>query len=188
MQINPIPDFMADVYDLLYYVTDNNQIFRGNQSREVLPADNDYLVYTPIAQKRIGTNVAQLHANKVPDNENAPDTDTKLLQIDLQIDCYGTKAFSYAEGINTFAYAGRCNEWLVQNKKGIRVLYANDPFDATLVDETRQYITRWALMLSICLPISVTDTIPWIEEIPVYATPEGLINGVRLKNIDVYFK
>lgn len=188
MQIDSIPDFMSDVYDLLNYITGNAQIFRGNQSREVLPEDNDYLVYTPITQKRIGTNIVRLHADKVPDNENAPDTDTKLLQIDLQIDCYGAKAFGYAEGINTFAYAGRCNEWLIQNKKDIRVLYANDPFDATLVDDTHQYITRWTLMLSICLPISVTDMIPWIEEIPVYATPEQLIRGTHLKNIDVDFK
>ena len=48
MQIDTAPDFMADVYDLLYYVTGNSQIFRGNQSREVLPKDNDYIIYTPI--------------------------------------------------------------------------------------------------------------------------------------------
>lgn len=189
MQIDTLPDFMSDTFDLLNYITGNSQIFRGNQSREVLPVDNDYIVYTPILQKRIGTNIALLHADKVPDNENAPDTDTKLLQIDLQVDCYGEKAFAYAEGINTFAYAGRCNEWLKQQGAGIRVLYASDPLDGTLVDDTRQYITRWIVTLSICLPISVTDKIPWVEEIPVKATPEQLLaGGIYLKNVDVEFK
>ena len=57
MQINDIPDYMSAVYDLIAYVTNinGNKIFRGNQSREVMPRDNDYIVYTPITQKRIGT-------------------------------------------------------------------------------------------------------------------------------------
>lgn len=188
MQIDVTPDFMADVYDLLYYVTGNSQIFRGNQSREVLPKDNDYIIYTPITQKRIGTNIATLHAEDVEPEDNAPETNSKLLQIDLQIDFYGVNAFSFAEGLETFSKAGRCNDWLKQNGKEIRVLYATDPVDATLVDETRQYINRWYTVLSICLTASVTDPIPWVEEIPVYATPEEPARGTRLKNVDVDFK
>lgn len=188
MQINPVPDFMADVYDLLYYVTGNDQIFRGNQSREVLPVDNNYVIYTPIAQKRIGTNVVTFNAEGVDPKDNAPETNSKLLQIDLQIDFYGVNAFSFAEGLEIFSKAGRCNDWLRENNKGIRVLYATDPVDATLVDETRQYINRWYTVLSICLTASVTDLIPWIEEIPVYATPEEPARGTRLRNVDVDFK
>lgn len=188
MRINPVPDFMTDVYDLLYYVTGNNQIFRGDQSREVLPTDNNYIIYTPIAQKRIGTNVVTFNAVGVEPEDNAPETDSKLLQIDLQIDFYGVNAFGFAEGLETFSKAGRCNDWLKRNGREIRVLYATDPVNATLVDETHQYVNRWYTMLSICLTASVTDFIPWIEEIPVYATPEELVNGVRLRNIDVDFK
>lgn len=195
MQIDVAPDFMTDVYDLLYYVTGNSQIFRGNQSREVLPKDNDYIIYTPITQKRIGTNIATLHAEDVEPADNAPEQNSKLLQIDLQVDCYGDKSFAYAEGLETFAGSGRCNDWLAQNGAGIRVLYASDPMDGTLVDDTRQYVTRWIVTLSICLTVSNTDPIPWIEEIEVDAVPKAgdspippsQQKGDKLINIDVVY-
>ena len=195
MQIDVVPDFMADVYDLLYYVTGNSQIFRGNQSREVLPKDNDYIIYTPITQKRIGTNIATLHAEDVEPTDNAPEQNSKLLQIDLQVDCYGDKSFAYAEGLETFAGSGRCNDWLVQNGAGIRVLYASDPMDGTLVDDTRQYVTRWIVMLSICLTVSNTDSIPWVEEVEVNVVPKAEDSpvppieqvGAKMVNIDVVY-
>lgn len=194
MTIDNFPDFMSDVYDWLAYVTaiNGDRIFRGNQSREVLPEDNDYIVYTPITQKRIGTNIAVLHAEGVPDDENAPDTDTKLLQIDIQVDCYGDNAFAYSQGINTFAYAGRCNEWLAQNGAGIRVLYASDPIDGTLVDDTHQFIPRWIVTLSICIPVSNTDMIPWIEDVEIVPNPQDATPtnppGIKLKNVDIVYK
>lgn len=195
MQIDVAPDFMSDVYDLLYYVTGNSQIFRGNQSREVLPKDNDYVIYTPITQKRIGTNIATLHAEDVEPTDNAPEQNSKLLQMDLQVDCYGDKSFAYAEGLETFAGSGRCNDWLVQNGAGIRVLYASDPMDGTLVDDTRQYVTRWIVTLSICLTVSNTDTIPWVEEVEVNVVPKAegspippsQQKGDKLINIDVVY-
>ena len=195
MQIDNIPDFMGEVYDLLQYVTGNSNIIRGNQSREVLPADNDYIVYTPITQKRIGTNIAILHAEEVEPTDNAPEQNSKLLQIDLQVDCYGDKAFAYAEGLETFARSGRCNDWLIQNGAGIRVLYASDPIDGTMIDDTRQYITRWIVTLSICLTVSNTDSIPWIEEVEVNVIPKAEDSpvppieqvGAKVINIDVVY-
>ena len=203
MQIDNIPDFMGEVYDLLQYVTgiDSNRIIRGNQSREVLPKDNDYIVYTPITQKRIGTNIAMLHAEDVEPTDNAPEQNSKLLQIDLQVDCYGDKSFAYAEGLETFAGSGRCNDWLIQNGAGIRVLYASDPIDGTMIDDTRQYITRWIVTLSICLPASVTDLIPWIEEVEVIPNPQADTpppsphdpppvkpSGTKIINVDIEYK
>ena len=195
MQIDSIPDFMGDVYDLLYYVTGNTQIFRGNQSREVLPTDNDYIVYTPITQKRIGTNIATLHAEGVAPADNAPETNRKLLQVDLQVDCYGDNAFSYAEGLETFAGSGRCNDWLKQNGAGIHVLYASEPMDGTLIDDTHQYVTRWIVTLSICTTVSNTDSIPWIEEVEINVIPHEEDSptppieqvGAKLINIDVVY-
>ena len=195
MQIDSIPDFMGEVYDLIQYVTGNSNIIRGNQSREVLPTDNDYIVYTPITQKRIGTNIAILHAEEVEPTNNAPEQNSKLLQIDLQVDCYGDNSFAYAEGLETFAGSGRCNDWLIQNGAGIRVLYASDPIDGTMIDDTRQYITRWIVTLSICLTVSNTDSIPWIEEVEVNVIPKAEDSpvppieqvGAKLINIDVVY-
>jgi hypothetical protein len=192
MVIDNVVDFMTEVNDFLMYVTGipQTRLFRGNQSREVLPRENDYIVYTPISQARIGTNVAVLHAENVADDKNAPDTDSKLLQVDVQVDCYGSKAFAYAEGIETFAGSGRCNDWLKQSKMGMRVLYASNPIDATLVDDTRQYIPRWVVTLSIEITVSTTDPIPWIETVTVIPNPMSPNNppGTKLKNIDINFK
>lgn len=192
MVIDNVVDFMTEVNDFLMYVTGipQSRLFRGNQSREVLPRENDYIVYTPISQTRIGTNVAVLHAENVADDKNAPNTDTKLLQVDVQVDCYGSKAFAYAEGIETFAGSLRCNEWLQQSKMGMRVLYASNPIDATLVDDTRQYISRWVVTLSVEFEVSTTDLIPWIETVTVIPNPMSPNNppGTKLKNIDINFK
>lgn len=192
MVIDNVVDFMTEVNDFLLYVTGipQSRLFRGNQSREVLPKENDYIIYTPITQVRHGSNVATLHAENVAPENNAPDTDEKLMQIDVQVDCYGVNAFAYAEGLETFAGAGRCNEWLKQSKMGIRVLYASNPINATLVDETKQYIPRWVVTLAICVNVSVTDYIPWIEEVMVVPNPATPSNppGVKLKNVDIVYK
>ena len=198
MQINTYTDYMTEVYDWLQFVTGiaDGRIFRGNQSREVLPADNNYVVYTPITQKRIGTNIAILHAENVDADKNAPSSDEKLLQIDLQVDCYGDNAFSYAEGIETFARSLRCNEWLRQSDMGMRVLYASDPMDGTMIDDTEQYVTRWIVTLSICIMVSNTDLIPWIEDVQVNVIPKqedtpsptpSEQTGDKLINVDVVY-
>lgn len=192
MVIDNVVDFMNEVNDLLLYVTGIPQarLIRGNQSREVLPRENDYIIYTPIAQVRHGTNIATLHADGVPDEANAPDTDQKLLQIDIQIDCYGSKAFAYAQGIETFAGSLRCNDWLKEQTMGIRVLYVSNPIDGTLIDDTRQYVTRWIVTLSICVTVSTTDNIPWIQDAVVVPNPATPSNppGVKLKNVDIVYK
>lgn len=208
MVIDNVVDFMTEVNDLLIYITGipQERLFRGNQSREVLPRENDYIVYTPITQTRIGTNISTLYADNVQPTQNAPETDQKLLQIDVQVDCYGSNAFAYAEGIETFAGSLKCINRLRQQKMGIRVLYASNPLDATLVDDTRQYVTRYVVTLSLAVPVSVTTLEPWIEEINV--TPNSISEpydpedpadpddpeapayakaGAHIKNIDVNY-
>jgi hypothetical protein len=197
MQIDVQPDFMADVNDLLMYVTGlpQDHVFRGNQSREVLPKEGDFAVFTPISQKRIGSNIPVLHADNVPDDKNAPEVDTKLLQVDLQVDFWGDNSFKYAHGLETFCHALRCLTWLKESKKDIRVMYASNPVDATLVDDTRQYIPRWMLTISICFAVSDTDEVPWFEDVVVVPNPRADIpdppfepNGVKLVNVDVEYK
>ena len=89
---------------------------------------------------------------------------------------------------------------------GIRVLYASNPLNATLVDDTRQYVTRWVVTMSIAVPVSVTDTVPWVEDINVIVNsssepydPEHPADpddpeapayekaGAHIKNVDVNF-
>lgn len=193
MQILTEADFMAEVNDLIMYVTGlpKEKVFRGNQSREVLPKDNIFCIYTPITRTRIGTNVAELHAENVLPQNNAPEVDTCLVKVDLQIDFYGHTASRYAQAFETFSRAYRCNQWLQQSKMGIRVLHASDPMDGTMISDTRQYIPRWIVTLSINFESAVSDDIPWIEDatvLPNPVDPDGLVSGVKLKNIDIMYK
>ena len=198
--------FLDDVNDWLMHVTEVSQarLFRGFQSQEVLPDDNDYIVYTPISQTRIGTNVATLNADGVADKDNAPETNAKLTRVDVQIDCYGDNAFDYAHAIETYARSARCNDWLQQNGMALRVLYASDPINGTMIDETAQYVPRWITTLSVEVTVSITEQVPWFEEIDIVINdepqpepvkpkpqpepptpPPPEHNGIHFKNIDV---
>jgi hypothetical protein len=201
---NPV-DYRAEVFDLIQYVTGlaDGRIFRGNQSREVLPRDGDYVIYTPISQKRIGTNIPTLYAADVDPTKNAPEVDEKLLQIDFQLDFYGGRSFLLSDGFETFCHSLRCLDWLKQTGKKIRVLYATNPVDATLVDDTKQYIERWILTLAICYGAAVSDDIPWIEDVVVIPNPNAdkpidpddpsppippsKYDGTKLVNVDIEY-
>jgi hypothetical protein len=122
-----------------------------------------------------------------------------MLRIDIQVDCYGDNSFAYADGLETFAHSGRCNEWLTQSDLPVRVLTASNPIDGTLVDDTRQYVTRWITTISICMGVSFTDDIPWFEDVQVIPNPQADIppgpgptpidvSGAILKNIDIEYK
>ena len=181
-----------------------DRLFRGFQSQEVLPVDNDYIVYTPISQIRIGTNVETIDQGELDETKNATVTNAKLMRVDVQIDCYGDNSFDYAQGIETFARSARCNEWLNQSNMELRVLHASDPTNGTLIDETAQYVPRWITTLSVETTISVTDEIPWFNEVeivindepePEPVKPQPLPepptppppehNGIHFKNVDI---
>lgn len=199
------PDFMADVFDLIKYVTglDGSKIFRGNQSREVLPESGDFCIFTPISRTRVGTNVTAFDAKDIPDSQNGIETDSALVRIDIQLDFYGDNAMRMAQGIEVFAVSLRCNQRLWHLKSKTRVLYASNPYDATIVDETRQYIPRWITTLSICITTSVEDGQPWFQDLHLHGTklkddydPESgppteddytPASQAGLVNVDVYF-
>ena len=63
-------DILSEVYDLLAYICDGVTIIRGNQSREVLPSDDDFIIYTPLYKKRVGTNINSFNAKGVSDISN----------------------------------------------------------------------------------------------------------------------
>ena len=180
--LNPIlteADFQSEVFDLLAYVTgiEEDRIFRGYQSREVLPADDTFLIYTPILRKRIGSNLVTFDADDCDDDENGSWQDSALVQIDVQVDCYGEEAQAKAQGLEIFAHSSLCRNWLVKQGFGIRVLQCTEPVDATQVGETDQYLPRWMVTLSICFKSTLEQKEPWYEG----------FNFKGIKNIDVYF-
>jgi hypothetical protein len=173
-------DYMSEVYDLIHYLSnlDEDRIFRGNQSREVLPEDDSFIIYTSLFRKRIGSNITTFDAEECDDDENGDYADTMLSQVDIQIDYYGEEAQAMAQNMEIFAHSPLCLAWLRKNGKAIRVLHCTEPSDITYVAETEQYVPRWMVTLSICFNSNSESKSPWYEDVTMKA----------IKNVDVYFK
>ena len=171
-------DIMSEVYDLLAHVCDTNQIIRGNQSREVLPSDDDFIIYTPLFKRRVGTNIHTFEAVGVPDEQNGHYDDTALIMADIQIDCFGEDANEYATKINLFAHSIVCRDWLISQNMAIRVAGCSDPQQIDYVDDTRQYCNRYMVTLSICFNSALVQGVPWFED----------VTFKEIVNVDVKFK
>ena len=171
-------DFMTAVNDLLIKITgiEQSRLFRGNQSREVLPADGEFIIYTPITRGRIGTNITSYGA--VEDDIYGDYADKVLVTVDLQVDCYGDTADNTAQKIEMFGRSELCNAWLKNNGYAIRVLTTTDPNDLTIVDDTRQYLKRFMLTMKICFTSELKNDVPWFDDVQITA----------IKNVDVFFK
>lgn len=191
------PDFMVAVNDLIMEITNIDQVrlFRGHQSREVLPADNDFIIYTPLFRGRRGTNINTFDAGQVEATADGDYADKVLVTCDIQIDCYGDNADKYAQGLETFCKSILCNSWLKTNGYGISVLYTNSPQDFTRVDDTAQYITRWSITLTVCFTYEVTNEVPWFDSVQLKGTtidPEtGKLtpaSDAGVVDVDVFFK
>jgi hypothetical protein len=190
-------DFNSAVYDLIDYVTayDSNVIYRGNQSREVKPPDNNYCVFTPITRKRVGTNIMQYDAAGKLDTENGDYSDIVLVTMDIQVDCYGEYADNEAQKLETFCQSLLCNSWLDYNNAGIRVFYTSSPVDATYIDDTKQYNKRYIITLSICFSAEISNGVPWFDDVRIKGTHIDPDTGhltpaseAGVVNVDVYFK
>ena len=171
-------DILSEVYDLLAHVCDTNQIIRGNQSREVLPSDDDFIIYTPLFKKRVGTNIHTFNAVGVPDEKNGQYDDTALIMADIQIDCFGENANVYATMINLFANSIVCRDWLVSQNMAIRVTNCTDPQQIDYIDDTRQYCNRYMITLTVCFNSALVQGVPWFED----------VTFKELINVDVRFK
>lgn len=179
-------DFLGEVNDLILFVTglDQSKVFRGNQSRNVLPARGDFCIYTPITRKRIGTNIEVFDASGAEATEDGTDIQIALFSADIQVDFYGPNAGKYAGGLNVFAHSLQCLEWLRQIGYETRVLQCSDPQDITYVDDTKQYENRWFVTLSVAFRSDVEKDLPWFDSVNIRT-----VNGeFGLVNVDVKFK
>lgn len=190
-------EYMDEVYDLILHVSgiDEGRIFRGNQSREVLPDDDNFIVYTPLFRKRIGSNIVSFDAENCEDNENGAYSDAVLTQVDIQVDFYGDDAQRMAQSLEVFAHSCLCRAWLVAQNYDTRVLHCTEPSDVTFIDDTKQYCPRWIVTLSICFGSSVENGQPWYEDVNIKGTHIDPNTGeltppseAGVVDVDVYFK
>ena len=184
-------DFMTALHGYIVAVTglDGGVVFRGNQSRMVLPKSGAYCIYTPIIRQRRGTNVYSFDAAGVPDNKNGVDSIIALILIDVQVDFYADGAAQNAQALEiaSRSYIGTNYFKQLDTPVDVRVCTAQSPRNLTGIDASNQYEKRWSVTITTEVNASITNNLPWFEDVyfrrqtgttpsgePIYS--DGIIN------------
>ena len=182
-------DFMLALHGYIVAVTglDGGVVFRGNQSRMVLPKSGAYCIYTPIIRQRRGTNVYAFDAEGKPDNENGVDTMTTLVLIDVQVDFYADNASANAQALEIASRSYIGTDYFKGEGVDVRVVTAQNPRNLTGIDASNQYEERWSVTITAEINSCITQLLPWFEDVhfrrqtgttpsgePIYS--DGIIN------------
>jgi hypothetical protein len=152
--------FIADVTGL-----DGKVIFRGFQSRNVLPKKGAYCIYTPLFRERQGTNVYAFNADGKPDNENGVDSITALVLIDVQVDFYSSGAALNAQSLEIASCSYIGSDWFTGKGLDVRVCGADTPRNLTGIDQSNQYEERWSVKLTTEVNSTFENGLPWFEDV-----------------------
>ena len=187
-------DFMAALHGYIIAVTglDGARVFRGNQSRMVLPKKGAYCIYTPIIRQRRGTNVYDFDAEGLPDNENGVDTMTALILIDVQVDFYADNASANAQALEIASRSYIGTDYFKGEGVDVRVVSAQNPRNLTGIDASNQYEERWSVTITTEVNSSITANLPWFEDVyfrrQTGTTPSGEpIYSDGIVNVDAEF-
>lgn len=185
-------DFMTALHGYIVTVTglDGGVVFRGNQSRMVLPKSGAYCIYTPIIRQRRGTNVYTFDATDKPDNENGVDSMTALVLIDVQVDFYVDGAAQNAQALEIASRSYYGTDYFKAAGVDVRVCTAQNPRNLTGIDASNQYEERWSVTITTEINCGITQLLPWFEDVQFRTVvpgtdPPEYTEGI--KNVDVYF-
>ena len=123
---------------------DEMHVIDGFGNNRTLPKDgNDFCIVTPIRQSRSGSNIESWK----PDGEEVMEL-AEYVNLDIQIDVYSTNIFDALERAQTFETVAR-SDFGVQHflAFGIDCLFAEGAQNLTAVMDSKQYVSRWTLVL-----------------------------------------
>ena len=162
-------DFMAALHGYISQVTglDEALIFRGQQSRMVLPKKGAYCIYTPIIRQRRGTNLYRFDAVEKPDNKNGVDSLTALVLIDVQVDFYDVDADKNAQALEIASRSYIGTDYFKRRQKpvDVRVVTSQAPRNLTGIDTSNQYETRWSVTITAEINSVFSQDLPWFEDV-----------------------
>lgn len=172
-------DFMTALHGYIVAVTglDGARVFRGNQSRMVLPKSGAYCIYTPILRQRRGTNLYSFDAEGLPDDKNGTDSLTALVLVDVQVDFYADYAAQNAQMLEIASCSYMGTNYFKAAGVDVRVCTAQNPRNLTGIDASNQYEDRWSVTITAEINSALVQNLPWFEDVTMKA----------LKNVDVYF-
>ena len=185
-------DFMAALHGYIVAVTglDGARVFRGNQSRMVLPKNGAYCIYTPIIRQRRGTNCYDFDAAGLPDNENGTDRISALVLVDVQVDFYADYAAQNAQMLEIASRSYMGTNYFKASGVDVRVCTAQNPRNLTGIDASNQYEERWSVTITTEINCGLANSLPWFDDVQFSAVipgtnPPEYTEGI--KNVDVYF-
>ena len=172
-------DFLTALHGYIVAVTglDGARVFRGNQSRMVLPKNGAYCIYTPIIRQRRGTNIYNFNAAGLPDDKNGTDTITALILVDVQVDFYDENAAQNAQMLEIASRSYMGTNYFKAAGVDVRVCTAENPRNLTGIDASNQYEERWSVTITTEINAAIVNNLPWFEDFTFKA----------IKNVDVYF-
>ena len=167
-------DFMAALHGYIVAVTglDGGVVFRGNQSRMVLPKKGAYCIYTPIIRQRRGTNVYDFDAEGLPDDKNGTDSLTSLVLVDVQVDFYADYAAQNAQMLEIASRSYMGTNYFKAAGVDVRVCTAQNPRNLTGIDASNQYEERWSVTITAEINSALVNSLPWFEDV----TFEKIVN------------
>ena len=140
-------------------------VFRGNQSRMVLPKKGAYCIYTPIIRQRRGTNLYSFDADGLPDNENGVDSISALVLVDVQVDFYADYAAQNAQILEIASRSYIGTNYFKASGVDVRVCTAQNPRNLTGIDASNQYEERWSVTITVEINSAITNDLPWFEDV-----------------------
>ena len=160
-------DFLSALHGYISNVTelDAARIFRGNQSRMVLPKKGSYCIYTPIIRQRRGTTLLHFDAQDMDDDTNGIDTLTALVLVDVQVDFYMDNAAQNAQSLEIASRSYYGTEYFKQDGVEVRVVSAQSPRNLTGIDASDQYAERWSVTITVEINSAWTTDLPWFEDV-----------------------
>ena len=172
-------DFMAALHGYIVAVTglDGARVFRGNQSRMVLPKNGAYCIYTPIIRQRRGTNVYDFDAEGLPDNKNGVDSISALVLVDVQVDFYADYAAQNAQMLEIASRSYMGTNYFKATGVDVRVCTAQNPRNLTGIDASNQYEERWSVTITTEINCGITQKLPWFEDVKFQRVKEVIPPG-----------
>ena len=172
-------DFLTALHGYIVAVTgmDGKTVFRGNQSRMVLPKKGAYCIYTPIIRHRRGTNLYNFDADGLPDDENGVDSISALILVDVQVDFYADNAAQNAQMLEIASRSYMGTNYFKASGVDVRVCTSESPRNLTGIDASNQYEERWSVTITTEINSTLVTDLPWFEDVTLKA----------FKNVDVYF-
>ena len=160
-------DFLSALHGYIVAVTglDGARVFRGNQSRMVLPKNGAYCIYTPIIRQRRGSNIYNFNAAGLPDNKNGVDSISALVLIDVQVDFYADYAAQNAQMLEIASRSYMGTNYFKASGVDVRVCTANNPRNLTGIDASNQYEERWSVTITAEINCGITQNLPWFENV-----------------------